>query len=164
MAQYKNHKTPVEILCSIHGSFWQRPVHHVGGAGCPQCAGRGVDWVERFKTMHGDTYDYSNVVYKAYKTPVVIVCREHGVFMQTPDNHYRGRQGCPKCKGAKIRTAKQTKIVDFINRAMLVHKGRYTYGTAQFENQLTGVVSINCLLYTSPSPRDGLLSRMPSSA
>jgi hypothetical protein len=64
--------------------------------------------------------------------------------MQTPDNHYRGRQGCPKCKGAKIRTAKQTKIVDFINRAMLVHKGRYTYGTAQFENQLTGVVSINC--------------------
>ena len=25
-------------------------------------------------------------------------------------------------------------------------------------------VSSNCLLYTSPSPRDGLLSRMPSSA
>ena len=27
----------------------------------------------------------------------------------------------------------------------------------------TGKIS-NCLLYTSPSPRDGLLSRMPSSA
>ena len=27
-----------------------------------------------------------------------------------------------------------------------------------------GELSINCLLYTSPSPRDGLLSRMPSSA
>ena len=25
-------------------------------------------------------------------------------------------------------------------------------------------VTTNCLLYTSPSPRDGLLSRMPSSA
>ena len=25
-------------------------------------------------------------------------------------------------------------------------------------------LTINCLLYTSPSPRDGLLSRMPSSA
>ena len=24
--------------------------------------------------------------------------------------------------------------------------------------------ALNCLLYTSPSPRDGLLSRMPSSA
>ena len=27
-----------------------------------------------------------------------------------------------------------------------------------------GVVIYHCLLYTSPSPRDGLLSRMPSSA
>ena len=27
-----------------------------------------------------------------------------------------------------------------------------------------GLVYVNCLLYTSPSPRDGLLSRMPSSA
>ena len=27
-----------------------------------------------------------------------------------------------------------------------------------------GWIDKNCLLYTSPSPRDGLLSRMPSSA
>ena len=27
-----------------------------------------------------------------------------------------------------------------------------------------GDTGTNCLLYTSPSPRDGLLSRMPSSA
>ena len=29
---------------------------------------------------------------------------------------------------------------------------------------LVGVINSICLLYTSPSPRDGLLSRMPSSA
>ena len=29
---------------------------------------------------------------------------------------------------------------------------------------LPGTTSNSCLLYTSPSPRDGLLSRMPSSA
>ena len=29
---------------------------------------------------------------------------------------------------------------------------------------LIGILTIGCLLYTSPSPRDGLLSRMPSSA
>ena len=28
----------------------------------------------------------------------------------------------------------------------------------------TGASTYHCLLYTSPSPRDGLLSRMPSSA
>ena len=32
-------------------------------------------------------------------------------------------------------------------------------------NRVTGIASFySCLLYTSPSPRDGLLSRMPSSA
>ena len=30
--------------------------------------------------------------------------------------------------------------------------------------QLTPEKVLSCLLYTSPSPRDGLLSRMPSSA
>ena len=30
--------------------------------------------------------------------------------------------------------------------------------------QVTGLLPYTCLLYTSPSPRDGLLSRMPSSA
>ena len=37
----------------------------------------------------------------------------------------------------------------------LVFEGRLIYGS----NHL-----VFCLLYTSPSPRDGLLSRMPSSA
>ena len=36
-----------------------------------------------------------------------------------------------------------------------------TTRTAQFANE---DIYISCLLYTSPSPRDGLLSRMPSSA
>ena len=37
------------------------------------------------------------------------------------------------------------------------------FGSLHTASSLT-VNSITCLLYTSPSPRDGLLSRMPSSA
>ena len=37
-------------------------------------------------------------------------------------------------------------------------------GLRVFRDGRDGFVSTNCLLYTSPSPRDGLLSRMPSSA
>ena len=40
-----------------------------------------------------------------------------------------------------------------------------TAGTFTSISQLLGSSqSTTCLLYTSPSPRDGLLSRMPSSA
>ena len=38
------------------------------------------------------------------------------------------------------------------------------FGLLPVENSLVGTVIEACLLYTSPSPRDGLLSRMPSSA
>ena len=132
------------ITCPIHGVFVQKLANHINGAGCPKCAGRGVDWISRFKTVHGDTYDYSRTVFSGYKTPVLIVCKEHGDFMQTPDNHYRGRQGCPKCKGARIRTAKQLRVSEFIERATLVHKGRFTYVDKQFSNMLTGQVEIIC--------------------
>ena len=36
--------------------------------------------------------------------------------------------------------------------------------TVPSDRHFRGAWSLSCLLYTSPSPRDGLLSRMPSSA
>ena len=39
---------------------------------------------------------------------------------------------------------------------------RFLYSSSKV--QIGTVVMYICLLYTSPSPRDGLLSRMPSSA
>ena len=46
-------------------------------------------------------------------------------------------------------------------------QGSIRMGTGTFldRDALDGIPTVNsCLLYTSPSPRDGLLSRMPSSA
>ena len=45
--------------------------------------------------------------------------------------------------------------------------GEQVVGTITAVDTFLGVIlgiSTSCLLYTSPSPRDGLLSRMPSSA
>ena len=39
-----------------------------------------------------------------------------------------------------------------------------TIGITDFAQSELGDIVYVCLLYTSPSPRDGLLSRMPSSA
>ena len=39
-----------------------------------------------------------------------------------------------------------------------------SHGRALYSLRILNDQGINCLLYTSPSPRDGLLSRMPSSA
>ena len=35
---YVNQSTPVEIVCSEHGSFYRTPTYHLQGGGCPVCA------------------------------------------------------------------------------------------------------------------------------
>ena len=59
-------------------------------------------------------------------------------------------------------------LIDWMNRGILLWKQNIatldiTSGTAKYTLP-TSLIDITCLLYTSPSPRDGLLSRMPSSA
>lgn len=58
--------------------------------------------LERMTRKHGDTYDYSHVVYKHSKQKVVIICKEHREFLQTPEAHIRG-QGCPACRADKTK-------------------------------------------------------------
>ena len=56
--------------------------------------------------------------------------------------------------GTQVTTAPVTQSI----RVNIAHQSTYQAITG------TNLQLYNCLLYTSPSPRDGLLSRMPSSA
>lgn len=71
-AVYVGAKVPLEIICSVHGSFWQRPTNHVNGQGCPSCAAestgrRSKKQAETFiadaVAVWGKRFDYSSVVY-----------------------------------------------------------------------------------------------------
>ena len=53
---------------------------------------------------------------------------------------------------------------DLLNRWSGVSFSKAKNKVPFFKNSLGLIESYVCLLYTSPSPRDGLLSRMPSSA
>lgn len=53
------------------------------------------EFIEKARKVHGDSYDYSKVVYCGNKIPVEIICKKHGSFFQKPNNHLYF--GCPKC-------------------------------------------------------------------
>ena len=53
--------------------------------------------IAKFKRIHGDTYDYSEVEYENHITKVRIICKQHGPFMQQPRLHLRGSTGCKTC-------------------------------------------------------------------
>ena len=54
------------------------------------------EFIIKAKMVHGDKYDYSQVVYVKNSIKVNIICKEHGIFSQIPQNHLRG-SGCPEC-------------------------------------------------------------------
>ena len=54
------------------------------------------EFIEKAIKKHGDKYDYSKVDYKKSNTKVIIICKIHGDFEQTPGCHLAG-SGCQKC-------------------------------------------------------------------
>ena len=68
-----------------------------------------------------------------------------------------------------IMTEKSTNLNQFNKYSFFVSKNSNSQEIKQaieniFKVKVMKVNTLICLLYTSPSPRDGLLSRMPSSA
>ena len=122
LVNYINNKTKVTILCSIHGEFKQRPNDHLSGYGCSKCSGKfkldTSTFIEKCKTIHGEVYDYSKVIYVNGKTKVKIICSIHGEFEQTPDKHVNSKQGCSICN-------KSLTNLEFINKLKLVYSELY---------------------------------------
>ena len=88
------------------------------------------DFAAKAKKVHGDRYDYSQVVYVNSKSKVKILCSEHGCFEQWPSNHLNG-QGCPKC-GELIKGKARLSQAEFIERATKIHDGKYDYSKAEY--------------------------------
>lgn len=63
--------------------------------------------IERFKSKHGEKYDYSLVNDENYKTRrsrIPVICPKHGVFEICIENHLVG-DGCHWCKNEKVGVA-----------------------------------------------------------
>jgi hypothetical protein len=104
---YKGSETKVTIVCSVHGDFEQTPsAHWKLKQGCAKCykdrQGRSLVsnsevFMAKARTVHGEKYDYSEVVYVRSATPVKIncqCCKES--FWQSPNAHLVGK-GCRGC-------------------------------------------------------------------
>lgn len=95
-------KKKIQIFCKKHGYFIQMPYRHLKGQGCNSCSREShrisqQDFIERSTKIHKGIYDYSNVKYINHSTKVDIICKKHGSFKQTPNNHMIHRKGCIKC-------------------------------------------------------------------
>lgn len=104
--KYVGMNTLSTIICREHGEFEQTPYNHLNSVtGCPVCCSEAVSkkfssdtqtFIESAKSIHNGKYTYENVDYTLAHEKVIITCKEHGNFEQTPNSHLNGN-GCPNC-------------------------------------------------------------------
>ena len=143
----------INIKCKKHGVFEQKASSHLRGAGCPKCAIEEIKKSQRWTTkkfitearkIHGSFYDYSNVRYKNAKNRVVIMCKTHGPFKQSPYSHLKG-SGCPRCYHVKVSERQSTPFAAFLSKAKKIHGNRYNYDKSrQTYSNLSKKVTITC--------------------
>ena len=112
-------------------------------------------FIIKAKAAHGDRYDYSKSDYKGGQTNIEIVCRKHGSFWQTPENHYRSIAKCPKCPSEKMLERRAEGKKKFIERSKEAHGDKYDYSKVEFVS-INKKVIIIC-------PEHGEFEQVPSS-
>jgi hypothetical protein len=135
-------KSKLIIKCKIHGEFKKIFNDHITRhQGCPHCVGRAKlntdNFIERSEKINGNLYDYSMTNFKTTNTKVVIICKIHGGFEQTPKNHFKG-QGCPDCSKYKALT-----YDNFVEKCKKIHNNNYSYEKVEFMT-VRDIVNITC--------------------
>jgi len=138
-------REPVTIICKVHGAFEQTPNGHLSkGAGCVKCATQinadkqrktKEQFIDAAKIIHGDRYEYSKVNYIAAIEKVVILCKHHGPFEQTPNSHLSKESGCVKCAGIY-----KSNTEEFITKAIKIHGDRYDYSNVNYTTVIENII------------------------
>ncbi len=160
-------RSKLTVTCPEHGEFRQRAVHHLQGhEGCQKCVASNIsknnkwttkDFVRRAKRTHGDRYSYVKSIYVDMEKRLLITCKLHGDFDQTPRRHIEGA-GCRDCantrrgKASAGWHANQNYHELFIHKARLVHGVKYDYSQVVYLNSGTPV-DILCPAHGSFSQR-----------
>lgn len=90
-------------------------------------------FIQKATAIHGTTYNYTKIIYVATKQKVEVICKHHGSFFVTPNNHLTRKSGCPACAcllygQSKRLKAKETFVVDSIRK----HDNVYDYSQVDY--------------------------------
>jgi hypothetical protein len=141
LVKYNGSKDKVDIICLKHGIFHQRPGNHLSSYQCDKCGLEKraqlrkdslTSFIKKANLVHSGTYNYSHCEYTDTYTPVAILCKTHGKFLQTPNNHLQGK-GCPKCGRDSCGILLRLDTETFIKKAEEVHgKSTYSYTKTKY--------------------------------
>lgn len=89
------------------------------------------EFIQRANLEHNNIYLYTKTIYIDSRAKIIIVCKEHGEFSQTPNMHLSG-QGCPKCGGRKNTDPPISNFSDFVIKSNNIHNFKYNYDLVMY--------------------------------
>lgn len=98
-------------------------------------------FINQSKEIHGDKYDYKLINYIGNKNKIKIICRNHGIFEQQPNNHLNS-QGCPICGLLKKNSSLKSSINVFKEKSNIIHNNKYDYSKSIYENARTKIIIV----------------------
>lgn len=137
--KYINNKTPVILICPLHGEFEQRPDNHLHGAGCPVCRyikchqetlhKRYLEYVNHVHEKFGDKFEVIEESFTGRMKDAKYICPYHGEFTKNANAFLQSKYGCNECANDNVdynpRTLKTTE--EWKKEAEIVHHGKYIY-------------------------------------
>lgn len=99
-------------------------------------------YLQKFKKLFGDTYDYSKFIFKKSHSETIVICKKHGAFKVTPYIHSVGR-GCPKCsKEQSVIKQRQTIWNRLLKKFYKQHGDKYDYSKSVYKHHLSKIIII----------------------
>lgn len=83
-------------------------------------------YVNLVSKIHKNKYDYSKTVFVDMKTPITVICPEHGEFYPRAGNHKR--TGCPGCYGGRRGNSIRMTQTEFVERLKVHNPKLSLYG------------------------------------
>ena len=99
------------------------------------------EWIEKAKLVHGNTYDYSNTVYKSANDKLNIKCKIHGDFSQRASAHLSG-QGCKVCGRIRTNELQRKDPKNFIKECETIHNFKYDYSKTEYKGAHEKIIVI----------------------
>lgn len=91
------------------------------------------EFIRRARNIHGNYFDYSQVLYINMREKVKIIDPNHGEFWQSPIGHLQG-QGHPGDRYIKSSNKRRMSKEEFIQKAKEIHGDLYDYSKVVYQH------------------------------
>lgn len=162
-----NKQSKIEIICPIHGNFFQSENIHLRNHGCPKC---GIESrIKKQKKWTSESFisyvskllpdiDFSLAKFESFDKNLICKCSIHGIFLKPPAKLLK-KKGCNYCSGAFLTRYSKTNISKvlcvgskiskqkWIDRFNLKHQNKYDYSLLPEKFLAKDKVNIVCPIH-----------------